>query len=66
MFNTTISTFEELRDHLWDEKSFIMQALTERLGELSRFEQGRLAGEIQGYENVIELLRFAIKHGGVQ
>ena len=44
MYGGTIKTFEELRDHIWEEKSANMEMLAERLGELSRFDQGRFVG----------------------
>lgn len=66
MYGGTIKTFEELRDHIWEEKSANMEMLAERLGELSRFDQGRFVGEIQGYQNVLDVIRNSMKYGDVE
>lgn len=66
MYCGTIKTFEELRDYLWEEKNTTMEMLTDRLSELSRFDQGRFVGEIQGYQNVLDILRNSLKYGDVE
>lgn len=66
MYGGIIKTFDELREHLWQEKNDTMEMLTDRLSELSRFEQGRLVGEIHGYQNVMDILRNSMKYGDVE
>lgn len=61
-----IKTFEELREHLWQAKQDTMEFLVDRLGELTPFEQGRYAGEIRGYDEVINVLRDSMKYGDVE
>ncbi len=66
MYCGTIKTFEELRDVIAEEKHCTLEVLADRLGELSRFEQGRYAGEIMGYQFVLDILRNSLKYGDVE
>jgi hypothetical protein len=66
MYCGTIKTFEELRDYLWEEKTATLEMLADRLPELSRFEQGRFVGQIQGFQEVMDVLRNSLKYGDVE
>lgn len=66
MINGTIKTFEELRDVIIEEKHCTLEMLADRLGELSRYEQGCYAGEIMGYQWVLDILRNSLKYGDVE
>ena len=66
MYCGTVKTLEELRDVIAEEKHCTLELLAERLSELNRFEQGRYAGEIMGYQWVLDVLRNSLKYGDVE
>lgn len=60
-----IETFEELRDHLLEEKYFVSDSLLENLEELTEFQRGRYRGELDAYQDIIDTLRNILKYGVV-
>ena len=61
--NHSIKNFEELREHLWEEKQAIMEDLMERVDDLTEFERGRYQGEYRALDGVIGTLRNILKYG---
>lgn len=61
--NHSIKNFEELREHLIDEKHSIMEDLLERLDDLNEFERGRYQGAYRTIDGVIATLRNILKYG---
>lgn len=63
MYGNSIRTFEELREYIWQEKQDAADCLLDRMEELSRFQIARWKGEIDGYDNILMVLRNILKHG---
>lgn len=59
----SIKNFEELREHLWEERQYLQEELMDRLDELSEFERGRFQGEYKALDGVIGTLRNILKYG---
>jgi hypothetical protein len=63
MYGNSIRTFEELRAYIWQEKQDAADMLLDRMEECSRFQIARWKGEIDGYNNILDVLRNILKHG---
>ncbi len=61
-----MTTFDELRDRIWEEKHAQEGDLIERLSELSAFERGRCQGSIWAYENMLNIMRGIEKWGELE
>jgi len=62
----TIKTFEELRDHLWEERAYLRDKLMDRLEDITEFERGTYYGRDTELSSMIELLRNSMKYGDVE
>lgn len=58
-----IKTFEQLREHIWQERQDCIEILIDRLGEIEEFDIGRWRGEIDAYGNMLDTLRNILKYG---
>ncbi len=58
-----IRTFEDLRNHVYDEKINALECLSERLEELTEFQRGSYHGEVMTYDNLLHLLQNILKYG---
>lgn len=59
-------TFSELQEIIYSEKYSIMELLCENLEDLTPFQLGRYQGELQAYQEVLNLLRKSIKYRDVE
>lgn len=66
MYNLKINDFEKLRELLIDEIEELKENCMHCLQESSEFERGRFYGEYLAYDNVIGMLRDAIKYGDIE
>lgn len=63
MYDSSIKTFEELRDYIAEAKHDTMEVLVDRIDELNAFQRGMYKGEIMGYDEVLGMLRSILKYG---
>lgn len=63
MYHSKIRTFEQLREYIWEEKQSSADCLIDRIEELNTFEQGRWKGEIDAYDNLLQVLRNILEYG---
>lgn len=61
-----VTTFEELREYILDEKRWLLELLSEQLEEISPFQLGRCQGKILALNNILEVLRNSMKHGDME
>ena len=61
--NHPIKNFEELREHLWEERHAVMECLVDRLEDTTEFERGRYVGMIHAFDDVNGTLRNILKYG---
>lgn len=58
-----IKNFEDLREHIWEERYGSMESLANSIEELTEFQRGSYHGEIMAYENLLSVLRDILKYG---
>ncbi len=67
MMHTALpKTFEELRDAIVQIKQDTLELLCEDLEELTPFRQGMYRGSIMGYDEILTVIRNAIKYGDAE
>lgn len=61
--NHSIKNFEELREHIMEERHAVMESLVDRIEESTEFERGRYVGMIHALDDVNGTLRNILKYG---
>lgn len=61
--NHSIKNFEELREHILEERQAVLEDLMERVDDLTEFERGRYQGCYRALDDVIGTLRDILKYG---